>query len=638
MEDQTIKSKTIYQDQRVAEEFCNFRCEYCEGFCPSGYTLMKDEDDNLRVPKEWYEKINQLPIEVQEYFKTGSKMKNFYGLCFKILEKTRKILYADILKISGGEITTNENLVDFINEIHRNYLSIQILTNGFNISEKDIKKYKKMRNISFQISIDGVTKESNYAKSHNVNITEKVLQNIDNMIKEGLGIEINCVLTKYNTDKFLEFLERFKDADNFIIIPRPVRGKPKESLTFSKEQVEVFENVINDNFDKYSKILPPREYFKRLVEIMKNDKRNTECYIPFFVESIDSYGNVEECPIGLVTKSNYNIFEKQQNNNGIGTKYVFRNNKLCQNCTNQYEMFNLYVEGKITKEELKKMPSLNSDKIINNIDKIKNEIIKDELNRVLIEKYNLDIKKIVKNNQSTDNNVYEIYCEQEKYVVKLYDSIEHTESITRLHNKLAMSKINIPKIIFTIDKENYTKVLGENYIVVYSFIEGKQIGWDTKTGKLDKATIITVAKELREIHEITNGDNEFNLPVFPFENNNTRKSVLHFDLTRNNIFKESNKKISIIDFDDAKYGDSICDIAILIANLFFSKTRGVDLEGMEEFINQYYANDIILKDKEKPLIKKYALEWIKYILDGNEFDTSTTESFEVRYKLINENL
>lgn len=638
MEDQTIKSKTIYQDQRVAEEFCNFRCEYCEGFCPSGYTLMKDEDDNLRVPKEWYEKINQLPIEVQEYFKTGSKMKNFYGLCFKILEKTRKILYADILKISGGEITTNENLVDFINEIHRNYLSIQILTNGFNISEKDIKKYKKMRNISFQISIDGVTKESNYAKSHNVNITEKVLQNIDNMIKEGLGIEINCVLTKYNTDKFLEFLERFKDADNFIIIPRPVMGKPKESLTFSKEQVEVFENVINDNFDKYSKILPPREYFKRLVEIMKNDKRNTECYIPFFVESIDSYGNVEECPIGLVTKSNYNIFEKQQNNNGIGTKYVFRNNKLCQNCTNQYEMFNLYVEGKITKEELKKMPSLNSDKIINNIDKIKNEIIKDELNRVLIEKYNLDIKKIVKNNQSTDNNVYEIYCEQEKYVVKLYDNIEHTESITRLHNKLAMSKINIPKIIFTIDKENYTKVLGENYIVVYSFIEGKQIGWDTKTGKLDKATIITVAKELREIHEITNGDNEFNLPVLPFENNNTRKSVLHFDLTRNNIFKESNKKISIIDFDDAKYGDSICDIAILIANLFFSKTRGVDLEGMEEFINQYYANDIILKDKEKPLIKKYALEWIKYILDGNEFDTSTTESFEVRYKLINENL
>ena len=38
------------------------------------------------------------------------------------------------------------------------------------------------------------------------------------------------------------------------------------------------------------------------------------------------------------------------------------------------------------------------------------------------------------------------------------------------------------------------------------------------------------------------------------------------------------------------------------------------------------------------LIKKYALKWIDYILDENEFDTSTTESFEVKRKLIIENM
>ena len=210
--------------------------------------------------------------------------------------------------------------------------------------------------------------------------------------------------------------------------------------------------------------------------------------------------------------------------------------------------------------------------------------------------------------------------------------------MVNLHNKLAMSKINIPKIIHTKDKENYTRILEKYYVVVYSFISGKQIGWNEQTGKLDKETIISIAKELRKIHKITSNNNEFNLPLLPFENNNTRKSVLHFDLTRNNIFKNSNNEISIIDFDDAKYGDSICDIAILIANLFFSKTRGVDLDGMKEFINQYYIDNLDLKSKEEALIKKYALEWIKYILDGNEFDTSTTESFEIRYKLINENL
>ena len=282
------------------------------------------------------------------------------------------------------------------------------------------------------------------------------------------------------------------------------------------------------------------------------------------------------------------------------------------------------------------MRKLNSDRIITHIDET--NIIKNEIIRVLKERYNLNIKEIIKKEKSTDNNVYEIRCSRNKYIVKIYSDIKHTESMTRLHNKLTMSKINIPKIITTIKKENYTKLLGKYYLVVYSFVEGEEIGWNSKTGKLDKKIIISIAEELRKIHKITSNNNEFGLPVLPFENSNIRKSVLHFDLTRNNIFKNSNDEINIIDFDDAKYGDSICDIAILIANLFFSKTRGVDLEGMNEFLNQYYIDNADLKSKEVPLIKRYALKWIKYILDGNEFDTSTTASFEIRYKLINESL
>ena len=59
---------------------------------------------------------------------------------------------------------------------------------------------------------------------------------------------------------------------------------------------------------------------------------------------------------------------------------------------------------------------------------------------------------------------------------------------------------------------------------------------------------------------------------------------------------------------------------------------------MQQFIDEYYADDIDLKNEEVPLIKEYALCWINYILAGNEFDTSTTESFEIRERLINENL
>lgn len=634
-----VKSKTIYLDQRVAEEFCNFRCDYCGGFYQSDYSLAKAKDNNLKVPEEWYKKINLLPKEVGKHFNNESKMENFYQLCFDILDNTKRVLYTDILKISGGEITTNENLVEFIRKIHKNYFSIQILSNGFNIKEKDIEEYKKMGNINFQISIDGVTSDSNYAKSHNSKVTEKVIRNIEAMVKVGLGVEINCVLTKYNTDKILEFLERFKNADNFVIIPRPVRGKPKKVLSFSKEQANIFEKMIYDNFEKYSKILPPKAYFDRLIEIMKLDKRNAECYIPFFVESIDGYGNVEECPIGLITTSKCNIFEIIKKNKILPKKHIFKDNSLCQNCTNQYEIFNLYVEGKITKEEIKKIPSLNSNEIIDHIDEIKTRIIEEEISKVLKKEYKIEIRKIEKNKESTDNNVYEIYSDKKKYIVKIYNDKKHTGSMVNLYKKLNSLNINVPQVICTINNKAYVDVLNDNYMVVYSFIDGEPIGWDIKRKKIDKEIIMLIASELRKIHTITSNCNEFNLPVIPFAaDNNIRKSMVHFDLTRNNIFKRIDGKISIIDFDDAKYGESVCDIAILIANLFFSKTRGIDLEGMKEFINQYYANDLELKNKEESLIKKYALEWIKYILDGNEFDTSTTESFEVRYKLINESM
>ena len=283
------------------------------------------------------------------------------------------------------------------------------------------------------------------------------------------------------------------------------------------------------------------------------------------------------------------------------------------------------------------MPSINPQMNLSHIDKTKDEIIQQELMQALIKEYKLNVKSIHKNEQSTDNNVYEIQTDRERYIVKIYTNIEHTKSMSNLHNKLTSSKISTPEIIPTKENNYYIKLLKDYYVVTYSYIDGKPIEWNEQTGRFDRSTIISIANELRKIHTITSNNNVFNLPLLPFVNKSSRKSVLHFDLTRNNILSSYNK-ISIIDFDDAKFGDSVCDIAILISNLFFSKTRGVDLDGMNEFIDEYYIDDTDLKNKEKLVIKKYALEWIKYILDGNEFDTSTTESFEARYRLIEENL
>ena len=57
------KPKAIYQDQRIAEEWCNFKCEYCEGFCPTEYSLKQDKDgqtySNTKLLDE-EERINEI--------------------------------------------------------------------------------------------------------------------------------------------------------------------------------------------------------------------------------------------------------------------------------------------------------------------------------------------------------------------------------------------------------------------------------------------------------------------------------------------------------------------------------------------------------------------------------------------------
>lgn len=259
-----------------------------------------------------------------------------------------------------------------------------------------------------------------------------------------------------------------------------------------------------------------------------------------------------------------------------------------------------------------------------------------EIVNILNEKYHINVKNIEKNNESTDGNVYMITTNNKKYVAKIYNNIEHTNSMVSLHSKLKLNGINVPEIIQTTEKEKYSKITNDNYIVLYSFINGESIKAELKNGKMNDKTIKSVAIEIRKLHKITYYENEFKLNLIPFENKSIRKSILHFDLTKDNILKDCNNQIAIIDFDDSKFGDSVCDIAILIVNLFISKKHGFYLEEMEKFLDEYYFNEIELKNREVPLIKEYALNWINYILMENEFDASTTESLKIKKKIIDD--
>ena len=249
--------------------------------------------------------------------------------------------------------------------------------------------------------------------------------------------------------------------------------------------------------------------------------------------------------------------------------------------------------------------------------------------------YGIKVDSIEKNKQSTDGNVFIVYTDEQKYVMKIYENLSHAKKMTFLHNKLIDCGLNVPKVIKTSNKELYTKLNDKENSVLYSYMKGKQISDEHVS--MDDAIISKIANELYKLHKCTYGDNIFNLTNLPFSVKSKRTSVLHFDLTKDNIFMYKDK-IGFIDFDDAKYGPAVCDVAICISILFFSKKRGVDINKTKRFIDEYYSNEPIVKQTELPLIKECAINWIDYILNNNRFDTSTTESFVIKRKLVEENL
>ena len=254
-----------------------------------------------------------------------------------------------------------------------------------------------------------------------------------------------------------------------------------------------------------------------------------------------------------------------------------------------------------------------------------------DLSKLLQENYDIQIICIEKNSESSMGNVYLINTVDNKYIIKVYNNYEHTESMIKLYNFLNENKFYVPKIIPTKNKEYYTKY-SDKYIVLYSFLEGIQLKNIIKTA--NDIIISKLAKEIRKLHDLT-GNINFNLKQINFkvETEFKRKSILHFDLTKDNIFINQNK-IGFIDFDDAKYGPSIYDVTIAISLLFFSKSRGAELDKVKTFIDSYYENDSINKEKEVPYIKSIALKWIDYLLNESSFDTSTKESFKVKKRLI----
>jgi len=318
---------------------CNFACKYCRKY-PS-----KKLADGYFDPIRGSTSFNQY--------------RNQHTQVITVLEdKIESTFY----KISGhGEISL---IPDFLGLLPSSFGKPILITNGSRLKERDLPKLAEIDAV-LSISLDGHTSILNTARSGKV---ESVLSLIRVACDYDIPIEINSVLSKWNMEDFDEFLFFLKKFSNLVCFPFPVRDfstQLNESYKASYKQFQVFKEKVLDNYQEFNYILPPFQYLENMLSTMKIG-RQIPCFLPNIIISLNWQFDILKCPCGptgnlgnLLNSPNKALNQWKKQSEKYSKKFLFHE---CNQCYTHFDIINLYLLGKITSLDLRKIPSLSNTK------------------------------------------------------------------------------------------------------------------------------------------------------------------------------------------------------------------------------------------------------------------------------------
>ncbi len=286
------------------------------------------------------------------------------------LTNVTKYVTAVMFKTSGwGEITTlpNFNLL-FHHAKDLGYKVLQLITNGTSVFNTALlEKLQKLGYFSLQMSIDGVNDSQNWYRFHgNHKLLERFCANLHLVLRMGIPVEINTVLTDINTASIQPFLDTFSEIHEkyqtpIICVPRGIKVKPHlntQKLVPNIRMINELEKIIIGSYKTYDSILPPEIYLRMLIDFLRTGHRNWICYDSLVRTNIGSSG---EIVIHTTSGKKYlgSIFEADQNN-----CFAERSRLHCmtgepdyQLKMNQFDIHFLFLGGKISLDEMSKIPS-----------------------------------------------------------------------------------------------------------------------------------------------------------------------------------------------------------------------------------------------------------------------------------------
>jgi MoaA/NifB/PqqE/SkfB family radical SAM enzyme len=326
------KKRAIILDAVVLES-CNLHCDYCR----EGILFNKDE-------------IAQ----------TEERVKKALTI--------REILDFDIFKISGyGEASLFED-IQRISDLVMDK-RFMIITNGTRLTKQLVDKLTSHPDPVLCVSVDGHTEKMNRRRHLSQSQVNEVFKGMSYAVQRGIPIEINSVLSPDNVDSFGQYMRFLEDRiGKVMIFPFPVRKFPfmkNQDYAISLAQIKrLAENLSGP-------VAPPRAYVDGLVEFVANKGRTNQCVAPSFVVGIDNQGDILCCPCGpsdkigrIGTDDDETLSRRLASNN-------FGKWSECRNCYNHHEVINCYTLGKISDEEMARVPSMSKPIILDHLSEMR---------------------------------------------------------------------------------------------------------------------------------------------------------------------------------------------------------------------------------------------------------------------------
>lgn len=334
---------------------CNFACKYCR------------KTPSKKLEGGFYDPIRGSTLITQYRIQHSQVM--------SILEN---LVESTLYKVSGhGEITLIPEFFDLLpsSSLGRPV----IITNGSRLAEKDLKIIVEIDAV-LSISLDGHTATLNAARRGN---PASILSLICLACEYSIPIEINSVLTKWNIEKFddfLSFLNRFDN--NLMCIPFPVRDfstQTNESFKASSQQFQVFKTKVLENYHEFNDILPPVPYLENMFSTILTG-RQIPCFLPNLILPLNWQYDILKCPCGP-TETHGNLLIPDKTLRQWRTKSEDYSGELlfneCHQCYTHYDIVNLYLLDIITSSELANIPSLNNLRSIRYLEEFSKNITKE---------------------------------------------------------------------------------------------------------------------------------------------------------------------------------------------------------------------------------------------------------------------